>query len=76
MKENGMSSQRSMTRASRLVNEEVVEDALSSIEEIRSYGFPPDRVICMDETGLWSNVTKLATYNIKNWYDSHQIISS
>ena len=53
----GFTSQKAMTRNSRLVSEEVVEDALGAIEEIRSYGFPPNRIIAMDETGLWSNVT-------------------
>jgi hypothetical protein len=47
----------------------VVEDALSAIEEIRSFGFPPHRIIAMDETGLWSNITAPKTYHFKNWYD-------
>ena len=67
MARNGFSSQRSMTRASRLTTAEVVEDALSNIEDIRSYNFSPNRVIFMDETGLWSNVTQLKTYNFRNW---------
>jgi len=64
----GFSSQKAMTRSSRMVTLEVVDDALSSIEEIRSYGFSPDQVLFMDETGLWSNVKNRQTYNFKNWF--------
>jgi hypothetical protein len=67
MTEHCFSSQKAMTRNSRMTSEEVVDDALSAIEEIRSYKFPPHRIICMDETGLWSNVTKPKTYHFKNW---------
>ena len=67
MSKHGFSSQKAMARNSRMVSQEVVEDALSFIEEIRSYAFPPHRVICMDETGLWSNVTTPKTYHFKNW---------
>jgi len=67
MTEHGFSSQKAMTRNSRMTSEEVVDDALSAIEEIRSYKFPPHRIICMDETGLWSNVAKPKTYHFKNW---------
>lgn len=55
-----------------MTSEEVVNDALDCIEEIRSYNFPPHRIICMDETGLWSNVTKPKTYHFKNWCDISQ----
>jgi hypothetical protein len=67
MAEHGFTSQRTLSRTSRMVTAEVVEDALSSIEEIRSYGFPPHRIICMDETGLWSNLLKPKTYHFQNW---------
>ena len=67
MAKHGFSSQKAIGRNSRMVSQEVVEDALSFIEEIRSYDFPPHRVICMDETGLWSNVTAPKTYHFKNW---------
>lgn len=50
-----------------MTSEEVVDDAISAIEEIRSYDFPPHRIIAMDETGLWSNVAKPKTYHFKNW---------
>jgi len=67
MTEYGFSSQKVLARNSRMVSEAVVEDALSFIAEIRSYGYPPHRVIAMDETGLWSNVTAPKTYHFKNW---------
>jgi hypothetical protein len=67
MSENGFSSQQAMTRSSRVTTEEVVDDAISALEEIRSYNFPPHRIICMDETGLWSNVTQPRTYHFKHW---------
>ena len=67
MSKYGFSSQKAMARNSRMVSQDVVEDALSFIEEIRAYDFPPHRVICMDETGLWSNVTQPKTYHFKNW---------
>lgn len=64
----GFSHQKSMTRSSRLVSQEVVEEALEAIQEIRSYNFPPHRIIVMDETGLWSNVVQPRTYHFRNWY--------
>lgn len=67
MSEHGFSSQKTMVRNSRMISPEVVDDALSLIEEIRSYKFPPNRIICMDETGLWSNVAQPKTYHFKNW---------
>lgn len=67
MSNHNLSSQRSMRRNSRMVSEQVVEDAISAIEEIRSYNYPPHRIICMDETGLWSNVSAPKTYHFKNW---------
>ena len=64
----GFSSQRSMSRNSRMVSAEVVEEALGFIEEVRSYEFPPHRIISMDETGLWSNVNAPKTYHFQGWY--------
>ena len=63
----GFTSQKAMDRNSRMVSEGGVEDALSFILEIRSYNFPPNRLIFMDETGLWSNVAAPRTYHYKNW---------
>ncbi len=69
MSSHGLSSQKAMTRNSRMTSQLVVEDALLTIEEIRSYNFPPRRLIFMDETGLWSNVRAPKTYHFRNWYD-------
>lgn len=63
----GLSNQKVLTRSSRMVSEEVVEDALSTIAAIREYGFPPNRILAMDETGLWSNVSSPRTYHFRNW---------
>jgi len=59
-----------------MVSLEVVEDAPAAIEEVRSYGFPPHRIIAMDETGLWSNVTSPKTYHFKNWSETALSIDS
>jgi hypothetical protein len=67
MNEYGFSSEKSMSRSSRMVTEEVVEAAISSLEEIRSYGFEPDQLLFMDESGLWSNVREPRTYHYRNW---------
>jgi len=68
MQRFGFSSQKTMTRNSRMVSEEVVEDALDAILELRSYEFSPDQLLFMDETGLWSNVSQPQTYHFANWY--------
>lgn len=73
---HGFTSQKAMSRSSRMVTTEVVDAALSSIEEIRSYGLPPDQVLFMDETGLWSNVRQRQTYHYRNWYDNLNFLSS
>jgi hypothetical protein len=73
MAANGFSSQQTMSRNSRMTSEEVVDDSIDFIEEARSYQFPPDKILAMDETGLWSNVTKPRTYHFKNWYNSFEI---
>lgn len=67
MNGKGFSSQKVMSRNSRMVSEEVVDEALAVIAQIRSYNYPPSRIISMDETGLWSNVTEPQTYHFKNW---------
>ena len=67
MNEYGFSSQKAMSRSSRMVTDQVVDDAISSLEEIRSYGFEPHRILIMDETGVWSNVRQPRTYHYANW---------
>jgi hypothetical protein len=70
MKENGFSSQRVLTRDSRLTTAKVVEDALNFIKELRGYHYDPDCIISMDETGLWSNVSQPRTYHFRGGYAS------
>lgn len=70
MREYGFSSQKAMSRNSRMISPQVVEDAVACIEEIRDYDFPPHRILAMDETGLWSNVTAPRTCHFKNWFNS------
>lgn len=72
MQRHGFSSQKSLGRNSRMVDPQVVDEAILALEEIRSYGFSPDRIICMDETGLWSNVAAPRTYHFKNGYATTQ----
>jgi len=67
MSKYGLSSQTTMERNSRMVSEDVVEDALATIATIRDYDYPRDRILSMDETGLWSNVRQRQTYHFKNW---------
>ena len=67
MLRNGFSSQKALKRNSRMTSEDVVGDAIDALEEIRSFNFPPHRILCMDETGLWSNVTAPKTYHFRNW---------
>lgn len=70
MKRNGLTLQKGRGRSARMVSEEVVEDAILVILEVRRHGFPPHRILIMDETGLWSNVVQLRTYHFKNWFVS------
>ena len=69
MSEHGVTSQMALSRNSRMVSPQVVEDALDFIAEIREYELPDHRLLFMDETGLWSNVAKPRTYHFKNWSD-------
>jgi hypothetical protein len=66
MKKHRISSQRSMARESRLTTEKVVDDAIEFLKLVRSYHYPPHRIIVMDETGLWSNVVQPKTYHFVN----------
>jgi hypothetical protein len=67
MEGNGFSSQKVMARSSRIASPEVVDAALDSVLEIRSYEFLPHRILFMDETGLWSNVVAPRTFHFLNW---------
>lgn len=75
MNEHGFSTQKSLTRNSRMVSELVVEAALDATMELRSYEFPPHRLLFMDETGVWSNVTAPRTYHFTHWYDAQHSFS-
>lgn len=68
LNKHGLTLQVTRARNSRMTSEEVVLDAIATVLEIRQYGFPPDRIIIMDETGLWSNVVKQRTYHFRNWF--------
>lgn len=70
MTKHGFSSPKAMSRSSRMVTQEVVDNAISTIEEIRSYGFAPDQLLFMDETGLWSNVREPRTYHLRSWCEN------
>ena len=67
MNDSGFSSQKVMERNTRMTTEEVVYEAIDSLEEIRDYNYPPDRILCMDETGLWSNSSSPRTYHYRGW---------
>lgn len=64
---SGLTLQTSKARNSRLTSEAVVNDAIATIIKIRELGFPPERIVVFDETGLWSNVVQPHTYHFKNW---------
>ena len=63
LKRYGWSSQKTMTRSSRLVSDQVVDDAMKAIVELRGRGYAPEHTYVMDETGLWSNVMQPHTYS-------------
>ena len=46
-----------------LVSDQVVDDAMKAIVELRGRGYAPEHTYVMDETGLWSNVMQPHTYS-------------
>ena len=68
LERNDITLQIARQRCSRMVSEEVVEDSVEFVEEVRERKLPDSRVIVMDETGLWSNVTTPKTFSFKNWF--------
>ena len=64
----GFTSQRAMKRESRMTTEKVVDDSIAFLKEVRSYNYDLDRIIIMDETGLWSNVVGSRTLHPVNAY--------
>ena len=67
-KRAGFTSQRAMKRESRLTTEKVVDDSIAFLKEVRSYNYDLDRIIIMDETGIWSNVLRSRTLHPVNAY--------
>ncbi len=64
----GITLQTSMSRSSRMVDEETAQEAFDFVEEIRALGLQPFQLLFMDETGLWSYLGRRKTYHFKNWY--------
>ena len=62
----GLSTQRAMQRESRMTTQKVVDDAITFLKEVRSYKYSLDRIMIMDETGLWSNVAAPRTLHFIN----------
>lgn len=69
MIEYGLSYQMAMSRNSRMVSPEVAEAAYDFIMDLRKEELEPGDIIVMDETGLWSNVTRKRTYHFVNLYE-------
>lgn len=66
MKEYGLSYQIAMSRNSRMTSTEVADSAYEFISEIWRMKLDPKDIMVMDETGLWSNVTRKRTYHFIN----------
>jgi hypothetical protein len=67
----GFSSQLSVPRNSRMVDEKVVEDSIEFILALREHRKFFKRLLAMDETGIWSNVVQRLTYHFRNQYVIH-----
>jgi transposase len=72
----GFSSQKAMKRESRMTTQKVVDDSIAFLEEVRSYKYSLDRIIIMDETGLWSNVVAPRTLHFVNGYTTSVFLNS
>ena len=68
--DHGFSSQRAMQRESRMTTQKIVDDSIAFLETVRQYNYSSDRIIVMDETGLWSNVAAPRTYSFVGGYVS------
>jgi len=69
-----LSLQRTLPRASRMLDLEVVEDALKTIVDLREEGWAPRNILVMDETGIWSNTVSNRTYHFRNWYENGRFL--
>lgn len=49
-----------------MTTQKVVDDAITFLKEVRSYKYSLDRILIMDETGLWSNVAAPRTLHFIN----------
>lgn len=65
----GISLQTVLPRESRMTDEEVVDESINLLAEIRREGWKPHNTFIMDETGAWSNVVSSKTYNPVNSYE-------
>ena len=68
LQRNNISLQTSRQRGSRRVSLKVVDDAVNFVRDLRAMNYPPDRILIMDQTGLWSNVQNPRTYHFANWF--------
>jgi hypothetical protein len=57
-KRAGFSSQKAMSRESRMTTQKVVDDAMEFLADVRSYNYPLDCILATDETGLWSSIVE------------------
>lgn len=69
MEDYGLSYQMALGRNSRMTSPEVAESAYDFILDIWRMKLDPKDIIVMDETGLWSNVTRKRTYHFVNLYE-------
>ncbi len=65
----GLSYQMAMSRNSRMTSTEVAEAAYEFVMDLRTMKLNPIDILVMDETGLWSNVTRKRTYHFINLYE-------
>lgn len=65
MTKHRFSSQLARKRNARQLSGRVAKDALKFLRRLRRKDYPPDRILAMDETGLWSSTVPRRTYNPK-----------
>jgi hypothetical protein len=66
MSDYGLSYQISLSRNSRMTSTETAESAYDFVMDVRGMKLEPEDIGVMDETGLWSNVTRKRTYHFIN----------
>jgi hypothetical protein len=70
MWEYGFSSQLALARNSRMTDEQVADDCVDFILDVRQLLKIWKRMWFMDETGLWSNNIQRQTYHFRNQYET------